>query len=88
MRGPDPNMSERNKTHGVFLCSAGNRLSSPLSADSYEGPKGERRSWFLSLHKLSLSSVYKSSAPPSKLQPSYKDLLYRLPGLSLKSFVN
>lgn len=36
MRGPDPNMSERNKTHGVFLCSAGNGFSSPLSADSYK----------------------------------------------------
>lgn len=57
------------------------------------GPKGEHHScWlrFLSLHKLSLSSD-KSSAPPSNLQPSYKEgrsLLYRLPGLSLKSFVN
>lgn len=30
---------QRKIRHGLFLCSAGNRLSSPLTADSYEDLK-------------------------------------------------
>lgn len=43
------------------------------------------------LHAGSLSSEYKSPASPSNPQPTYTDggfLLYGLPGLSIKAFVN
>lgn len=77
----------------------GNRLLSPLLGSllckvECTGSLGEHYSCsprFLSLHAGSLSPEYKSPASPSNPQPTYRDggfLLYRLPGLSIKAFVN
>lgn len=71
MSGPDPNMSERNKTHRLFLCSAGSRLPSPLAADSHKVDLKENAAaagWDFS---ASTSSVCHLHIKARHLHPTY-----------------